>query len=61
MEISSKCRKLPIDRNLVIVHDPSQKNNGGSEFAPVMNNGGRTVYEDIGKTPMVHNTPSYYP
>src|SRR5438128_364099 len=57
VEITSKCRKVPIDRKLIKELDQEVDNAGkGAESIY----GGATVY-DAGKTPMNYNTPSYYP
>lgn len=57
VEITSKCRKVPIDRSLFEDKKISPEQYvRGAESAY----GGATVYE-TGKTPMNYNTPSYYP
>jgi transcription elongation factor len=63
VEISSVCKKLPIDRDLLKDLNEISKNKGGMTQGgedDLYNQGGRTVYE-AGKTPMQYNTGSYYP
>lgn len=61
VEVSSVCRKLPIDReNVKDMSLIQRENNGGADGMTDVPVGGRTVYE-AGKTPMQYNTPSYYP
>ena len=57
VEITTQCRKVPIDISFIEVDEKSttQGTNGAESVY-----GGATVYE-AGKTPMNYNTPSYYP
>lgn len=57
VEISSKCKQIPIDKEWIILppNDQDKATTRDDNTA-----GGRTVYE-AGKTPMPYNTPSYYP
>lgn len=57
VEITYKCQKVAIDKELVQAEEKPQETTtrgGESQY------GGATVY-DVGKTPMNYNTPSYYP
>lgn len=66
VELSTQCKKIPIDKSLVKEINPEDsqqaRNEGGrSIYGGASVYGGATVY-DGGKTPMVNaNTPSYYP
>ena len=66
VELSTQCKKIPIDKNFVMeVDQPAsgQKDQGGrSVYGNASVYGGATVYDGV-KTPMAHNknTPSYYP
>jgi len=56
IEITSKYRRIPIDRNFIDLNFKGGDKKTGAEST----HGGNTVYE-IGKTPMYQNTPSCYP
>ena len=69
VELSSQCKKIPIDKQLVQKLDKEDNQNnaqvgaygGRSQYGGASVYGGATVYEG-GKTPMAgHATPSYYP
>lgn len=65
VELSTVCKKVPIDKNFVREVNPEenkQNNEGGRSVYGGGQSvyGGATVY-DGGKTPMNPNTPSYYP
>ena len=64
VELSSVCKKIPIDRDLIKDLKAMMDKVGGSSTRngddDAFTQGGRTVYE-AGKTPMQYNTPSYYP
>lgn len=57
VEITSKCRQIAIDKDLV---KPLESKRDYTTRGDDGNQGGMTVYEG-GKTPMQYNTPSYYP
>lgn len=57
VEITSKCRQIAIDKDLVKLLESKRDNTTRGDDG---NQGGMTVYEG-GKTPMQYNTPSYYP
>ena len=68
VEMSSQCKKIPIDKALVKLleeenggakQDGSRSNHGGGGGAS-MYAGGQTIY-DGAKTPMNKYTPSHYP
>ena len=56
VELSSKCRQIPIERTLIEEIKDVKQNMTRDDISY----GGQTVYE-AGKTPMQYNTPSYYP
>ena len=58
VELSSKCRKIPISRDMISLDININKQQGNDPVSMI--SGGNTVYES-GKTPMNYNTPSYYP
>jgi len=67
VELTSKCKKIPIDKSLVKEVNPEEGGNGRgageggrSVHGGASAYGGATVY-DGGKTPMALHTPSYYP
>lgn len=66
VELSTRCKKIPIEKNLVKLLNPEDSKQGGDQggrsyYGGQSHYGGATVY-DGGKTPMVNpNTPSYYP
>ena len=65
VELSTQCRKIPIDKHNVREVEnqaTNQKDQGGrSVYGNASVYGGATVYDGV-KTPMANkNTPSYYP
>ena len=66
VELSTQCKKIPIDKTLVKELNPEesgnqgQQNGGRSMYGGQSQYGGHTVY-DGGKTPGNVNTPSMYP
>lgn len=67
VELSTRCKKIPIEKNLVKLLNPEDGKQGGDQGGRSYYGGGQshyggaTVY-DGGKTPMINpNTPSYYP
>ena len=65
VELSTKNKILPIDKNFVKEINPEDNknnNDGGRSYHDGgRSNHGGTVYDNGGKTPMNPNTPSYYP
>jgi transcription elongation factor len=56
VELSSKCKQIPIERSLIKEIEDENKHTTRDDISY----GGQTIYE-AGKTPMQYNTPSYYP
>ena len=66
VELSTQCKKIPVDKCLVKELNP-EENKQGQDGGRSVYGGGQSVYGgatvyDGGKTPMINpNTPSYYP
>lgn len=67
VELSTQCKKIPIEKSLVKLLNPEDNKQGGGQEGRSVYGGGQSMYGgatmyDGGKTPMINpNTPSYYP